>query len=362
VKVLHTEWSTGWGGQEIRILAEMRGVRARGVEVMVASRPGAKILPAAQREGFRTFEIPFRRSIDPVSIWRLYRLIRRERIALVNTHSGKDTWNGGLAAKLAGARFVRTRHLYFTPKRTQILWINRLADFVITTGEVLRQRMIEDSRVQPDRIASIPTGQDPDKYDGARYDRARVRAEFGIPADAIAVGMLAMFRKVKGTDLYLRMAEALQAKHPQAAFLIAGDGPQSDEINAFIRDRKLEPRVRRIGYLADTAPYLAALDVFVLPSLMEGLPQVLVQALMMGKACVATEVGSVRDLHRDNFLMVPPGDEPALRAAVEQLIVDRAQAARLAAGARESVLGRFGYERMVDDVMAAYRRLVPAAA
>jgi len=295
VKVLHTEWSTGWGGQEIRILAEMRGVRARGVDVMIAARPGAKILPAAQKEGFRTFEIPFRRSLDPGSIWQLFKLFRAEGIDIVNTHSGKDTWNAGIAAKLAGIRFVRTRHLYFTPKAGQILFINRWADVVITTGEVLRNRMIADSRVRPDRIASIPTGQDPAQYDAARYDRAKVRARLGIPPDRIAVGMLAMFRRVKGTDLYLRMAEHLQARYPQAVFLIAGDGPQSDEINDFIRSRKLEDRIRRVGYLADTAPYLAALDVFVLPSLMEGLPQVLIQALMMGRACVSTEVGSVRD-------------------------------------------------------------------
>ncbi len=358
MKVLHTEWSTGWGGQEIRILAEMRGLRARGVELFLACRPGAKIKLAVEKEGFQAFEIPFRRSFDPGSIWQLCQLIRRLKIDLVNTHSGKDTWSGGLAAKLAGVKFVRTRHLYFTPTVTQLLWINRLADFVITTGEILRERMIEDSRVRPERIVSIPTGHDPEVFDVRRYDRAAERARFGIPPDKIAVGMLALFRKVKGTQLYLRMAQQLAARYPQAIFLIAGDGPQSDEINQFIAEHVPAGRILRIGYLEHTSPYLAALDIFVLPSLMEGLPQTLVQALLLERTCVATDVGSVRELLHDNFLMIEPGSLDALSAAVGGLIVDRERAASFSAKARASVLERYSSKRMVDDVLTTYTALL----
>lgn len=358
MRVLHTEWSTGWGGQEIRILAEMKGLRARGIELFLACRSGAKIGAAAEKENFTVFEIPFRGSFHLPSIFRLKRLIHEHRIDIVNTHSGKDSWNGGLAAKLAGARFVRTRHLYFKPTPLQMLWINRWADFVVTTGESLREHMIRDSRVRPDHIVSIPTGQNPEIYDPRRYDRAAERAQLGIPAGTVAVGMLAMFRRVKGTDLYLQMSEQLAARYPQAVFLIAGDGPQSEEINQFIRDRGLGARILRVGYLPQTAPYLSALDIFVLPSLMEGVPQTLIQALMLERACVATDVGSVRELLNDNFLMIEPGSPQALTEAVSRLLADRALTERLAGRARASVIERYSEQRMLDDMLEVYRRVM----
>ncbi len=361
MRVLHTEWSTGWGGQEIRILAEMQGLRALGVELFLACRPGAKLKAAAQKEGFAVFEIPFGGSLHLPSIWRLVRLIRTHRIEIVNTHSGKDTWNGGIAARLAGVRFVRTRHLYFKPTAMQLLWINRWADFVVTTGESLRRNMIEDSRVAPERIRSVPTGQDPAIYDLARHDRTALREQFGIAPGALAIGMLAMFRRVKGTELYLQMAETLAARHPQAVFVIAGDGPQSDDINRFIAERGLARRILRVGYLPQTAPLLSALDVFVLPSLMEGLPQTLVQALMLGRACVATEVGSVRELHDDNFLLVAPGDLAALTAAVERLIVEPELRQHLSSRARASVLPRYTRDRMLKDMLEVYQTVLNAS-
>jgi len=158
VKVLHTEWSDGWGGQEIRIINEMLAVREQGVEVFLACTDHAQIKQKALDNNIKVFTLPFRGNADFKTLFGIKNIIKSNQIDIVNTHSGKDTWVGGLAAKLAGVKFIRTRHLSnpINPSRTN--FINELADYIFTTGETVRADMINNNRIKPEKIQSIPTG------------------------------------------------------------------------------------------------------------------------------------------------------------------------------------------------------------
>ncbi len=127
IRVLHTEWSDGWGGQEIRILNEMLAVRERGVEIYLACRENARIQEKALEQGIPVFTLPFRGNADLKTLFGLMRIIRRKKIDIVNTHSGKDTWVGGLAAKLTGRKFIRTRHLSNPINPSRLNFINEIA-------------------------------------------------------------------------------------------------------------------------------------------------------------------------------------------------------------------------------------------
>jgi hypothetical protein len=118
MRILHTEWSDGWGGQERRVVSEIAGMRSRGHEVWLANRPAARIAAEAERRGIPALRLPFRSAFDPATVYRLRDFIRRERIDVVNTHSGKDSWAGGMAARLAGVKLVRTRHLDLPLRRS----------------------------------------------------------------------------------------------------------------------------------------------------------------------------------------------------------------------------------------------------
>jgi len=157
IKVLHTEWSDGWGGQEIRIINEMIAVREQGVEVFLACRDHAIIKQKALDNNIEVFTLPFRGNADFKTLFSIKNIIKSNQIDIVNTHSGKDTWVGGLAAKLAGVKFIRTRHLSnpINPSRTN--FINELADYIFTTGETVRADMINNNRIKPEKIQSIPT-------------------------------------------------------------------------------------------------------------------------------------------------------------------------------------------------------------
>jgi glycosyltransferase involved in cell wall biosynthesis len=303
IKVLHTEWSDGWGGQEIRIINEMIAVREQGVEVFLACRDHAVIKQKALENNIKVFVLPFRGNADFKTLFSLRNIIKEHSIDIINTHSGKDTWVGGLAAKLASAKFIRTRHLSNRIRSSRTNFINELADYIFTTGESVRADMIMYNRINPEKIQSVPTGIDVDLFDPDKYNKKACRERFNIQDDEIAIGIIAVLRQFKRHDLFLKMAKAIIEKYPEKnlTFLIAGDGPQKENIIDWINELDLATNVKLLGHVDQVPELLSALDIFVLSSdSKEGVPQSVMQALFMGKAVVATNSGSTKDLLNDN--------------------------------------------------------------
>ncbi len=359
IRVLHTEWSDGWGGQEIRIVEEMCAVRERGVEVYLACRSHAKIKARAQERGIPVFTLPFRGNADLKTLAGLVRIVRKHGIHIVNTHSGKDTWVGGLAAKIAGAKFIRTRHLSNPINPSRLNFINSLADFVITTGESVRRDMIRNNRIPPEKIASVPTGIDERRFSPECCDRMEIRQNLGIHPEEIAIGIVAVLRAFKRHDLFLDAARILAQQHSHLRFLIVGDGPGRERIQTLIRDKRLEDRVLTLGHVENPEQILRALDLFVLSSdSKEGVPQSVIQALMMGLPVIATDVGSVRDLYNgENFLLVEPRSAESIASAIQTLLSSPRQREALARHARESVQ-KFTRNGMGAKIFEIYRTLL----
>ena len=195
IKVLHTEWSDGWGGQEIRIINEMIALREQGVEVFLACTEHAQIKQKALDNDIKVFPLPFRGNADFKTLFGIKKIIQENQIDIVNTHSGKDTWVGGLAAKLAGVKFIRTRHLSNPIKSSRSNFINELADYIFTTGESVRLDMINNNRIKPEKIQSIPTGIDADIYDSNNFNRQTCRDLFQFKDDQIVIGIIAVLRQ-----------------------------------------------------------------------------------------------------------------------------------------------------------------------
>ena len=320
IKVLHTEWSDGWGGQEIRIIDEMLAIREHGIEVFLACRDHAIIKQKALEHSIPVFTLSFRGNADIKTIIALIKIIKNNSIDIVNTHSGKDTWVGGFAAKLSSVKFIRTRHLSnpIDPRRTN--FINELADFIITTGESVKEDMIRFNRIKPNHIMSIPTGIDSKIFNPALYERTVCRQHFNLIEGEIAIGIVAILRQFKRHDLFLEMAKLLVEKYPdkKLVFLIAGDGPKKEDILILVKKHNLESKVRILGYIKKVPDLLESLDIFVLCSdSKEGVPQSVIQALLMNKNVVATDCGSTKDLSDgDNFQLINAGSLPNLVEAV----------------------------------------------
>jgi len=357
IKVLHTEWSDGWGGQEIRIVNEMLAVREQGVEVFLACKDNSKIKKKALEHGIKVFVLPFRGNVDFKTMFSLIGIIKKYNIDIVNTHSGKDTWVGGFAAKISGSKFIRTRHLSNKINDSRLNFINELADFIFTTGESVRSDMISLNRINPEKIISIPTGIDEKIFDPSLFNREDERSQLNLDKNIISIGIVAVIRKFKRHDLFVEMAAELLKRHDRLSFFIAGDGPIRKEIEDKILKMNLSESILLLGHVDEPAKLLASLDIFTLTSdSKEGVPQSVMQALLMNKKVVATDAGSTRDLHKDeNFSLVDTNNLDALIDATESIIIDTKNDK---VNTREYIVNNFSKTCMTDKIMKVYTELV----
>jgi glycosyltransferase involved in cell wall biosynthesis len=360
--ILHTEWSSGWGGQEQRIILECRKAMERGHKVLIACQPGSGILARAQEADIPTVTVVMRSAYDLRAVLQLVRLIRSHAIDVVNTHSGKDTWLGSFAARLAGVRLlVRTRHLSNPISTSPLNFVHRMADGIITTGVAIRQDLITRNRLPAERIISIATGVSAGRFNPQAVDAAAVRAELGLPLGGQVVTMVAVLRSMKRHDLFVEAARLLSARFPAVHFLIVGDGPGRVSIEAMVRDAGLQGRITMTGYRQDIERILAASNVVALTSdRFEGVPQSLSQAMAMGLPVVAAPVGSIAELVLDGEtgLMATCGDAASFADAIGRLLDDPGLRQRIGEAARRHILESYTDDIMIDRTTTFYHQLL----
>lgn len=357
-KILHTEWSDGWGGQEIRIINESLALKELGAEIFIACRSHAKISQKAIEAGLNVVHFDFNSSYDIKTIFNLVNFIKANKIDILNSHSGKDTWVGGLAAKLAGIKFIRTRHLSNKINPSRLNFINSLADFIITTGESVKEAMIEQNRIDKDKILSIPTGIDEKKFHATLYDKDESLVKFGLEKGKIYVGMLSVLRAFKRHDVFLQIALNLHSKFQNVVFVIAGEGPKKDDMQTFIKEHYMSSYVKMIGHCNETPEFLRAIDIFMLISDSgEGVPQSLMQALLMNKACIATDVGSIKDLYDGSNFVLVNFDKNEIENALVELLQNSAKRAEFEKDSREFVKANFTKDIMASKIYKIYENL-----
>jgi glycosyltransferase involved in cell wall biosynthesis len=357
IRVLHTEWSDGWGGQEIRIIHEMKMMRSEGVEVYLACRENSMIKDEAVASNIKVFVLPFRGNVDFITLVKLKKIIKYYSINIVNTHSGKDTWVGGLAAKLAGVKFIRTRHLSNKINSSRFNFINELADYIFTTGEKIRDDMIEFNRINENKIISIPTGVDESIFNPESLNREECRKNLSINDSQIAIGILAVLRQFKRHDLFLKMAKSLIKKYPdkRLVFFIAGNGPQKENIDKIINEFNLTEYVKMIGHINNVPEFLSAIDILVLSSdSKEGVPQSVMQGLCMNKPVVSSDSGSTRDLfNNNNFQLIQKGSAEALTNGVSTFLNNFDEVST-----RKYMIRNFSSKVMVKKIMTSYEKIL----
>jgi glycosyltransferase involved in cell wall biosynthesis len=357
--IVHTEWSDGYGGQEHRILLECGEMMRRGHRVRIACRPEAELFPKAQEAGIPVTPVPIRSSADLSAIRALFVLFRRESVHVVNTHSGKDSWVASIAAKIAAVPLlVRTRHISVPIRRHAFNLVYRWPDGYITTGEIIREHFLAEG-IAADRVVSIPTGVDPERFFPA-VNGSRVRREFGIAPDAFLVVMVGVLRSWKRHDLFLEAVHLLRERGVPVRALVSGEGPQREKISAAIRELGLSETVTMTGYREDVPEILSASDVLILPSdRFEGVPQVILQALAMARPVVASPVGGIPEVvHSEKTgLLCTTGNAAAFAGALARLAGDPRLGERLGEAGRALVLVRYTVAAMCERTEAFYSRL-----
>ncbi|MEW6359378.1 MAG: glycosyltransferase family 4 protein [Planctomycetota bacterium] len=334
-----------------------------------------KDVEALRAEGIKVAVIPMTRAIHPLADLRalaeLIRHIRRHRYDIVHTHSSKAGILGRIAARLARVPVViHTPHAFafeMAAGRAANAFYRmaerigaRLSDAIVAVSEHERRLAIGLNVLPPDRIVTIENALDDDDLTPS-HNREKMRKELGLEGKQILVGTVGRLTRQKGLPVLLDAAGILLHDFPDMRFLIAGSGEDEGALRRKMAALGIADQVLLLGHRDDTHDLYAAMDIFVLPSLWEGRPYALLEAMAAGRPVVASDVCGLGDVIEDgaNGLLVPVGEAARLAEAVARLGRDSELRRRLGRAARQTVETRYRLADAIAKLDAVYGRVLP---
>ena len=334
------------------------------------------MLDLAAAKGVEPIIIPqLRRNIDPIggliALFKLYRLMRREKPHIVHTHTATAGLLGRLAARLAGVPVIlHTFHGhvlrgYFGPLQSKVLvWIERflarLSDRIVTVSEGQRRELAGYGIAPLEKITVVPLGFELEALLACESHRGELRRELGLAYENKLIGIVARLVPIKNHRLFLQAARVVAEAVPQARFLVVGDGELREELEAYARDLGLDGKAFFTGWRRDLARLYADLDVVALTSINEGTPVSLIEAMAAGVPVVATGVGGVPDVVVDGETghLVEAGEVKGMAEAIVELLRNPEKAREMGSAGREAVYPRFAVQTLMANVEGLYAELL----
>jgi len=372
VGVLYIIGSFQFGGWERQLLEIVRRLDRRRFYPVVAvlHRHGVLEKPFAD-SGVPIHTVGIRKLLFPDSWWRLRSLAR-----FADAHGAQVVHGFNLHANFYGAficpprsgrALVASEGGVYVDLPAWQQWargfVHRRSTRMIVNSLAVKRYVEEIPDPRPDWLNVIWNGVDTALFDRDRCPPAG-RKELGLPEDGVLIGHIGRFREEKGQVFLLQALQLVAARRPQARFLIVGGGTDAARVEKEAAAPALAGRVVVRGYQHDVRPYLAAMDIFVLPSRSEGMPNALMEAMSMGCACVTTRVGGTGELLDDGRagVVVDYGDREALAARIVELVDDQEKRRLLGVLARKRMVDHFSMERWMDDYQNLYDDALAARA
>lgn len=366
------------GGPDKTILNSPRYLKPLGYPMLCAylhppRDPGyQEIVAKAARYDAPLVSVPDRGPWDWRVVSALLAVCRREGVGVWHGHDYKTNALGLLLARLHPMRLVTTLHGWVekTARTPAYFVVDRLClrhyERVICVSPDLFAAALK-AGVPRSRCVLLENGIDADEFQ-RRTPQGEAKRALGVPESALLLGGVGRLSPEKAFDVTLRSLAELVAGGVDAHFVVVGEGSDRGRLEALVAELRLAGRVHFAGWQSDVRRYFEALDLFVLSSLREGLPNVLLEAMAMGVPCVATRIAGVPRLVTDGVdgVLVEPGDRVGMTAALRGLLADPARRAGLAAAARRTVIARYSFAaRMAklaviyDELLARPRRRAP---
>ena len=363
------------GGIPQHVLQLALGLRDRDFGVEVAGPADAAIRSTVKAAGLRFVDLPIKGDMlapreDRATLGALTAAIADFGADIVHTHGQKAGLLGRMAARRAGVPSLYTPNSLVY--RTQLLrprrgararmilgrgverWLGRSTAALIAVASEERDAMVSDGLASADRVHVVHNGASADA--SAAPDPRLVEFAAGEPL----AGFVAGLRDQKGLPDLLAALELLAQRGEAVRFAIVGNGELRDMVAERLATGPAGPMTLLLPFDAPVEPYLAALDLFVLPSYWEGLPLAVLEAMHMGLPVVATAVNGTPDAVSDGQtgLLVAPGDPPALAGAIAELMSDAGRRQAMGEAAARAAAERFTIDRMVDETAVVYAEVL----
>lgn len=367
-KVMYVVGVLGSGGGVGRQLIELLKRLGDGYDPVVCSifPPRlAYLQEGANREmlehlGVPVCDLPKRTRLGLLTVFKLYRTMRRERPTIVHSYCFSANWRATIAAVCARVPVIISsdRNVNDWMKWYHRLleeWLSRFRDAIIVNAAALKNFLIEKENIPAAKVRVIYNGLDMVRFD-IETDPKEVKRELGIPEEAPTVGLVAVLSPKKDIPTFLRAAVRVRDAVSDARFLIVGEGHLHDELEELARDLGLAECLLFVGHSDEVPRLIAAMNVSVLSSLREGCANVILESMAMGKPVVATDVGGNGELVDDGEtgFLVSVGDDDALARKTVHLLKDPGLMKEMGQAAREKILRVFLVDRMVKQTVSLY--------
>ncbi|ULA69292.1 MAG: Glycosyl transferase, group 1 [Nitrospira sp.] len=357
--ILFLSTSSGPGGAEqviSNLAASLDPAKYRGV--LCVFRPGW-LQERSQARGVPTYVIPTHGMTDWRWAFRFRDLLKDEHVDLIHAHEFDANVQGAAVAVHLGIPLVATVHgkHYFWEKlrrRLAYRWVSRRATMVVVS-EDLKRFIVEKVGVSSDRITVLYNGVDVPPIP-VLADIEACRREINLQGTDRVVGVVGNLYPVKGHQYLIDAIPEVLEKYPDTSFVFAGRGQLETALKQQVNRLGLGTRVHFLGLRQDIPRILALLDVFVLPSLSEGLSMAILEAMMAGKPVIATRVGGNPEivLEGETGFLVPPKDSPALAASLIALLKNRHMASEFGENGKRRAERQFSLQTMVSSYQALY--------
>ncbi len=357
-----------------------RYLDSRAFEVTIACSDDRKAesgsaMKEMRQAGFRMKPMPIPRTSRPFAdAWatlKLYQFMRAERFAIVHTQTSKAGFIGRCAARLARVPVVIhtaqpfsfhpylspwVLHLYVTLER----WAAGWTDLIMVPTEAVRTEGLRYRIAPTNKFVTISNGIDLNRFSSERVNGATTRSQWGIHPDEPVVGTVTRLVPDKGLECFLAAAARVVERHPRTRFLIVGGGPLQPALEQRAGDLGIANQVIFTGVRSDVPEHLAAMDLFVLPTLREGFGVVFAEAMAMGKVVVGSNIGAVSEVVADgeSGLLLPPDDVDGFAKATVSLLDDEPRRRAMGVAGRRRVEQYFDERKKFQRTETEYRRLL----
>jgi len=341
-------------GRLTPLVCSIRGKGKIGQEV---ERAGAEVI-ALGREDVHGF--------DPSFVLQICRILKQRGIHILRTHQYEAGFYGRLAALMARTPIViPSFHNVYQRRKRHRERINRLlahfSDRIVAVSECVKSEILRYDRIPAEKVLVIHNGIDPAEFQGSVREE-EVKSALGLASPSRILGTIGRMKTQKGQAFLLEAFAGLRRRMDDLRLLIVGEGPLRADLQKQAEDLRVAPEVCFAGARRDIYPLLSIMDLFVFPSLWEGMPTTIVEAMAAGRAVVASDIPPVREIipSPDVGALVPPGDARSLEHALEQILEDKARGQKMGKLAREYATCTFHIQKVVSQYQDLFAEIEAA--